>query len=149
MATLTKRPTRATPALLLSVLLAAPSVVSTVAEAPPPRVAAPVTHAASADGPAPRLRSLTTRVSPSQRRWVGEKIDVSLRDADLVEVLRSFAKIGRFNLVLDSAVKGRVTVELRDVPWDAALMVILRTHGLAAEIDGRIVSVSPLLSDSR
>jgi type IV pilus assembly protein PilQ len=41
-------------------------------------------------------------------------------------------------------VKGRVTVELRDVPWDAALAVILRTHGLAAEVDGRIVSVAPL-----
>jgi type II secretory pathway component HofQ len=40
-------------------------------------------------------------------------------------------------------VKGKVTVELRDVPWDAALVTILRTHGLAAEVDGRIVSVAP------
>jgi type IV pilus assembly protein PilQ len=79
---------------------------------------------------------------PQKPKYVGERIDLSLRDADLVEVLRSFAKLGKFNLVVDPAVQGKVTVELEDVPWDAAMAVILRTHGLAAEVDGRIVSVS-------
>lgn len=74
---------------------------------------------------------------------VTQRIDLSLRDADLVEVLRSFAKLGGFNLVIDPGVKGRVTVELRDVRWDAALVMILRTHGLSAEVNGRIVSVAP------
>jgi hypothetical protein len=41
-------------------------------------------------------------------------------------------------------VKGTVTVELRDVRWENALAVILRTHGLAAEIDGELVSIRPL-----
>jgi type IV pilus assembly protein PilQ len=61
---------------------------------------------------------------------------LSLKDADLRELLRSFAKLGCFNLVLDPGVQGEVTVELHDVPWDQALSVILKTHGLAAEEAG-------------
>jgi type IV pilus assembly protein PilQ len=80
---------------------------------------------------------------PSLRR-PAVHIDLSLRDADLVEVLRSFARLGGFDLVVDPRVKGTVTVELHDVPWDRALAVILRTHGLAAEVDDRIVAVGPL-----
>lgn len=99
--------------------------------------------AATASTPTEAPRSEIV-VRPQERpRRVGERIDLSLRDADLVEVLRSFAKLGGFNLVIHPAVKGKVTVELRDVPWDAALVTILRSHGLAAEVDGRIVSVAP------
>lgn len=61
---------------------------------------------------------------------------MSLRDADLVEVLRSFAKIGNFNLILDPAVRGKVTVELRDVPWDQALEQILKVQGLGIDVIG-------------
>lgn len=76
-----------------------------------------------------------------RQRWAGEKISLSLKDADLVEVLRSFAKLGKVNLVIDPAVTGKVTVELHDVPWDQALSVILKTHRLGAELNGRILSV--------
>ena len=73
-----------------------------------------------------------------EQRWTGEKISLSLRDADLVEVLRSFAKLSGLNLVLDPEVHGSVTVELHEVPWDQALAVILKTHRLALEIDGNL-----------
>ena len=68
----------------------------------------------------------------------GERISLSLKDADLAEVLRSFARLAGFNLVLDPSVRGAVTVELRDVPWERALEVILQTHGLGIEDDGAV-----------
>lgn len=70
------------------------------------------------------------------REWVGEPVTLSLRDADLVEVLRSFSRIGEFNLLIHPGVEGRVTVEFREVPWDQALSTILRMHGLGLEITG-------------
>jgi hypothetical protein len=76
-------------------------------------------------------------------RWHGEPITLSLRDAPLPEVLRTFAKVAGVNLILDPKVQGSVTVELQDVPWDQALYVILKTHGMAAEVDGRIWVVTP------
>ena len=39
--------------------------------------------------------------APQRRIWQGEKISLSLKDADLVEVLRSFAKLTEINLVID------------------------------------------------
>jgi hypothetical protein len=76
-------------------------------------------------------------------RWKGFPISLSLRDAPLPEVLRTFAVLVGFNLVLAPGVNGSVTAELKDVPWDQALDVILKTNGLAAEIDGRIWWVAP------
>lgn len=75
-------------------------------------------------------------------RWRGKKISLSLKNADLKEVLRSFAKLADVNLVIDPAVNGQVTVELHDVPWDQALAVILKSQNVAAELDGRIWRVS-------
>lgn len=110
------------------------------------------TEAAAAPAAEPPVPQHTVVVRPpgtAPRRRTAplhpvEKIDLSLRDADLVEVLRSFAVLGGFNLVVDPGVKGTVTVELKDVEWPLALAAILRTHGLAAEIDGRLVGVRPL-----
>ena len=81
------------------------------------------------------------RSDAQQTQWVGERISLSLKDADLVEVLRSFAQLGCLNLIIDPAVTGKVTVELHDVPWDHALSVILKTHRLGAELDGRVLAV--------
>lgn len=77
-------------------------------------------------------------------RWRGERISLSLKDADLRDVLRSFAELAGFDLVLHPDVRGSVTLELHDVPWDQALAVILRTHGLGADLGGgRIWAVGP------
>jgi len=76
-------------------------------------------------------------------RWKGFPISLSLRDAPLPEVLRTFAQLVGFNLVLAPSVQGTVTAELKDVPWDQALDVILKTNRLAAEVDGRIWWIAP------
>ncbi len=82
------------------------------------------------------------RVYAGERRPLplerGARITLSTKDADLVEVLRAFARLAGVNLVLDPSVRGKVTVELFDVPWEDALKVILATHGLGAELDGRV-----------
>lgn len=77
-----------------------------------------------------------------ERRYFGEPIDMSLRDADLVETLRTFAEIGGFNLIIDPAVKGTVTVELKDVPWDQALEQILKINGLGMDVSGGLLEVA-------
>ena len=70
-------------------------------------------------------------------------ISMSLKDADLIEVLRSFAKMGDFNMVIDPAVSGKVTVELKNVPWDQALEQVLKINGLGMEISESHISIGP------
>jgi type II secretory pathway component HofQ len=79
-----------------------------------------------------------------QGKWRGFPISLSLRDAPLPEVLRAFAQIAGFSLVLDPRIpQGTVTVELKDVPWDLALHTILKIYGLGAEANGRLWRVAP------
>lgn len=102
----------------------------------------------------PRVETIVVRrPPPDPERPPGERpverIDLSLREADLVEVLRTFARLGGFDLVVDPAVEGEVTVELVDVEWPLALMVILRSQGLAAEVEGNVVAIGRLPVASR
>lgn len=79
--------------------------------------------------------------SPDQTRYYGEPIDLSLRDADLVEVLRSFAEISGINMIIQPGIQGKVTVELKGVPWDQALEQILKINNLGMEVTGGRVGV--------
>lgn len=124
---------------------AAAAPPGTVAVTPPAAVVQPPAAVVPVTPPLPiDLVVVRPRPEAPAAARPPQTISLSLRDADLVEVLRSFAHLGGFNLVVDPSVKGTVTVELRDVRWENALAVILRTHGLAAEIDGELVSIRPL-----
>ncbi len=103
-------------------------------------------HSAQAQQPAEKTPSelwLDAHRDPDQTRYFGEPIDLSLKNADLVETLRTFAEVGRFNLVIQPGVQGTVTVELKQVPWDQALEQILKINNLAMEITGGKVNVAP------
>jgi type IV pilus assembly protein PilQ len=82
-------------------------------------------------------------VSRQDRDYVGEPISMSLKNADLVETLRSFAKISDLNFVIQPGVRGTVTVELKSVPWDQAMEQILKINNLGMDIDGTIVRIAP------
>lgn len=85
-----------------------------------------------------------TRQVGGEREYFGEPIDMSLKDADVVETLRSFAEISGLNIVVQPEVSGQVTVELHEVPWDQALDQILRINQLGYEVEGNIMRVAPL-----
>jgi type II secretory pathway component GspD/PulD (secretin) len=83
--------------------------------------------------------SAATHTELTPRFASGNKVvNLSLQDADLREVLQTLAKIGGISIVIDPEVKGTVTAELSDVPWQQALHTILKSHGLAVEVDGRL-----------
>ncbi len=79
-----------------------------------------------------------------KRQYVGDPITFSLRDADIREVLRTFAKVSGLNMVIQPGISGPVTVELNQVPWDQALEIILKTNGLWYELDGNIMRIAPV-----
>jgi type IV pilus assembly protein PilQ len=94
--------------------------------------------------PAARAKTFPTQLIDSQQpRYTGEKISLSLKDADIKDVLRTFAKLTGLNIVVDPVVSGSVTVELRDVPWDQAFELILVINGLDYEMLNNVVYVAP------
>ncbi len=83
-------------------------------------------------------------VMGGKKEYTGEPISMSLKDADVKEVLRTFARLSGLNIVIQPGVRGTVTVELEKVPWDQALDQILKINGLGYELDGNIMRVAPL-----
>ena len=78
------------------------------------------------------------------QRWRGEPMTMTLKDADIKDVLRSFAQISGLNVVVQPGVSGSVTVELNQVPWDQALDQILKINNLGYELEGNIMRIAPV-----
>src|SRR5438093_1346920 len=51
---------------------------------------------------------------------------------------------GQVNIVTSDDVKGEVTIRMRNVPWDQALDVILRSKLLGQVREGNLIRVAPL-----
>ncbi len=77
-------------------------------------------------------------------RYTGRRIDLDLKDADVHNILRFLADIGRVNIVTADDVTGNITIRMRNVPWDQALDVILQARGLGMVRQGNLIRVAPL-----
>jgi len=82
----------------------------------------------------------TPKANP-QAKDADELISLDLKDADLRDVLRTFASLERINIAIDPEVHGSVTIRLNEVRWDEALDVILRSNGLGYVIDGNVLRI--------
>lgn len=140
------------PRSLLLVGLLVPAVTASAAVPPTKSSKAPrvrITRAAERPLPVlgsdPALRRSAgypaVAIGETQRRYTGEPISLDLKDADIRDVLLTFSKLARLNMVIDPDVRGSVTVRLEDVPWDQALEVILKVNGLGYVLEGNIVRV--------
>jgi type IV pilus assembly protein PilQ len=85
-----------------------------------------------------------TEVSSEEQQFTGEPITLTLKDADIKDVLKTFSVLTELNIVLDPSVSGSVTVELREVPWDQALDLILKINGLDYVLENNVLRVAPI-----
>jgi type IV pilus assembly protein PilQ len=84
------------------------------------------------------------RANAAAQRYTGRRIDLDLKDADVHNVLRLLADVGRVNIVTADNVSGAVTIRMRNVPWDQALDVILQSKNLGMVRQGNMIRVAPL-----
>jgi type IV pilus assembly protein PilQ len=69
---------------------------------------------------------------PTETKYTGQRGDFIFHEAELKNVLLFFSKTYKFNILIDPDVSGKVTCRLINVPWDQAMDLILKQHGLAA-----------------
>ena len=83
--------------------------------------------------------------APSEKKeYVGRRVDFNVKDIEIVNLLEAIADISKKNIVVGDDVKGKVTIRLRNVPWDEALDVILKLKALGKQEQGNIIRVAPL-----
>jgi type IV pilus secretin PilQ/predicted competence protein len=66
---------------------------------------------------------------------------LSVRDADVQEILLAFAKDANLNFTVDPDVTGKVTVDLKNVTLERALDTILSSIGLEYRKEGNLIHV--------
>ncbi|MCR2745942.1 type IV pilus secretin PilQ [Limnobacter parvus] len=103
-------------------------------EVTPIQLAAPKTNSVSIT-PAAKNQSAVARYN-------GRPITLDFKDADIRTVMQVFADFTKMNLVLSDSVQGTVTVFLKDVPWDQALDIVMRSKGLVSSQSGNVLLVS-------
>ena len=84
------------------------------------------------------------QTSASAPVYTGQRISLDFQQADLIDVLRLIAEVSGMNIITSPDVAGRVTTRMVNVPWDQALDMILKSHGLGKEQEGSIIRVAPL-----
>jgi type II secretory pathway component HofQ len=93
------------------------------------------------------LAALLALASPSLAappRVESKRINLDVVRADVHNVLRMLADVGRLNLVVSEHVQGEVTLKLKNVPWREALDVVLASKGLGQELQGNVLRVAPV-----
>ncbi|PYM27620.1 MAG: hypothetical protein DMD78_01750 [Candidatus Rokuibacteriota bacterium] len=129
--------------------------VPTPAQAPPPAPAAPpspaqVPQPAPTAPAAPPAAVAPTPVALPPVTNGSRLISLDFKDADVVNLLRILAAESGRNVVIGEDVKGKMSITLRNVPWDLALDTIMEARGLVkVERDNvlRIVSSDQLAKE--
>lgn len=65
--------------------------------------------------------------------FTGRKIDIVLDNADIRKVLLLFGECAGINMVIKEDVKGKITIKLKNVPWDQAFFLLLDIFNLKTE----------------
>jgi type IV pilus assembly protein PilQ len=89
------------------------------------------------------LAQRNSNLTQKDKQYFGEPIDLKVTNADVTDVLRTFAQISGLNVIVQPGVQGTVTAELENVPWDQALEEVLRINNLDYELDGNVMRIAP------
>ena len=89
-----------------------------------------------------------TKAEEEKRRknkfgFTGERLSLNFQDIEVRSVLQLLADFTGLNLVVSDSVEGNLTLRLKNVPWDQAMDIILKTKGLAQRRAGNVILVAP------
>ena len=90
------------------------------------------------------FKPLTRQEQDEQRNlfpYTGEKIDLNFQNVEVRTVLQIIAEVAEKNLVVSDNVQGSITLRLKNVPWDQALDIVLKTKGLDKREAGNVLLV--------
>jgi type IV pilus assembly protein PilQ len=78
-----------------------------------------------------------------KEEFTGERLSLNFQDIEVRSVLQLIADFTGLNVVVSDSVSGNLTLRLKNVPWDQALDIILKTKGLAMRETGNVLLIAP------
>lgn len=119
----------------------------------PPGALAEEVKTASADTPADVFskdgggilssRNLEQFLSGNMK-YYGKKISLEVRDIEVRNAINLIAEESGANLIMSEGVSGNLALKLKNVPWDQALVLILKAKKLGYTRQGNVLRISPM-----
>ncbi|MCS4534208.1 type IV pilus secretin PilQ [Neisseria montereyensis] len=78
-----------------------------------------------------------------KQNFNGRKISLDFQDIEVRTILQILAKESGMNIVASDTVNGKMTLSLKDVPWDQALDLVMQARNLDMRRQGNIINVAP------
>jgi len=101
---------------------------------PPPKKITPDRLTETLEEPEKLPKEVITPVSalplPKYKRYTGARITIDVVNADIRSILKLIGEVSNVNIVWGPEVKGKVSMRLKDVPWDQALDIMLEANDL-------------------
>ncbi|MCK5387133.1 MAG: type IV pilus secretin PilQ family protein, partial [Gammaproteobacteria bacterium] len=91
----------------------------------------------------PIVKETAAEKQKKELAFKGERLSLNFQSIEVRAVLQLIADFTDLNLITSDTVTGNVTLRLKNVPWDQALDIILRSKGLGMVKDGNVISVAP------
>lgn len=93
------------------------------------------------------FRALTkeekAEIERRRETFTGERLSLNFQDIEVRAVLQLLADFTGLNLVTSDTVTGNITLRLKNVPWDQALSIIMKTRGLSMRQNGNVMLIAP------
>lgn len=83
-----------------------------------------------------------TGVGLNNGSFTGDKINIEFTDTDIRTIIEMIAERSGVNLIMDDEVEGKTSVRLRNIPWDQALVVTLRSKALGYVKQGNVLRIA-------
>ena len=80
----------------------------------------------------------------SGSKFYGAPLSIQVKDVDIREVINFVAEESGANIVISDDVEGKISLKLRQIPWDQALVTILRAKRLGYIRTGDVIRVSSM-----
>ncbi|MCW8841112.1 MAG: type IV pilus secretin PilQ [Gammaproteobacteria bacterium] len=93
------------------------------------------------------LKPLTEQEAEEAKKdelgYSGEKLSLNFQNIEVRAVLQLLADFTGLNIVASDTVTGSITLRLKNVPWDQAMDIVLKTRGLGMRQTGNVILVAP------
>lgn len=77
-------------------------------------------------------------------KFYGKKISIETNNIETRDALRFIMEEANVNMVVSEDVKGSISLKLRQVPWDQALVTILKAKKLGYSRQGSVLRIAPI-----
>ncbi len=92
----------------------------------------------------PKKQSIESNgLNNAPKVFKGRKISLDFQDVEVRTILQILAKESGINIVASDTVNGKMTLSLKDVPWDQALDLVMQARNLDMRQQGNIINIAP------